>query len=101
MKDLLLNVCGVVSISKNTTPMCEITVHKNEKHTLIQLINTTGCFANSYFEPVPLYQLELEWNVKEGSNIKALNGGTVKWNQGKFILDCLNVYEAIVVENKE
>jgi len=101
MKDLLLNVCGVVSISKNTTPMCEITVHKNEKHTLIQLVNTTGCFANSFFEPVPLYQILLEWNLKEGSKVKALNGGNVTWNQGKLVLDCLNVYEAIVIENEE
>lgn len=26
---------------------------------LIQLVNTTGCFANSWFEPVPVYKIHL------------------------------------------
>lgn len=98
MKDVLFHVCGVQSISKNCTPMCEITVLGNADKKIVQLINTTGCFTNSYFEPVPIHDIELDIDVNK-RKVSALNGGKVTIVNNKIVLDCLHTYEAVLIEN--
>ena len=98
LKDILLHVCGVKNLAPKLTPMCEITLLKNNSRRLLQLVNTTGCFLNSYFEPVPLYNVELELGEIEHSSVRTLNGGKVRITNGRILLDKLDTYEAIVVE---
>lgn len=99
LKDLLVNVCGIKPIS-DVSPMCEITVLENDNHVMIQLVNTTGCFTNSFYEPVPLFGVRLDATEFVNRNIVnalALNGGNVSVDNGVVVLDCLNTYEAVVI----
>ena len=94
-----MNLAGVKSIAPDLTPMCEITVTKQTGRTLIHLINTTGCFDNSFFAPVPLSDIALSCELPEGCTVKAFNGGCAEITaEGVIRLDKLNTYEVIAVE---
>ena len=56
MKDVIRCMGGVTPVS-DTTPMLEITVDEtaDQSVTLLQLVNATGHFSTSYFQPVPLH----------------------------------------------
>ncbi len=105
MKDVLENICGAKSLSPDCTPMCEITIMEKTGMKLIQLVNTSGHFGNSFFKPVPITDITLENLGISGRDIvsvKAYNGGkaVVSEENGKLWihLDCLNDYEAIAIE---
>lgn len=101
MKDLLINVCGAASIAPALTPMCEITFMENENTYIIQLVNTSGCFGNSFFEPLTISGIELE--VPDGAKagaVKALNGGNAEVKDGRIVLDKLQSYEALVLSKE-
>ncbi len=85
--------------------MCEITIMEKTGMKLIQLVNTSGHFGNSFFKPVPITDITLENLGISGRDIvsvKAYNGGkaVVSEENGKLWihLDCLNDYEAIAIE---
>lgn len=102
LKDVFTNLAGVRSIAPDLTPMCEITVTKQPGRTLIHLINTTGCFDNSFFAPVPLCDIALSCELPEGCTVKAFNGGCAEivseGGESVIRLDKLNTYEVIAVE---
>lgn len=56
MKDVIQLLAGVTPIS-DATPMLEITLDETEDQSraLLQLVNATGHFSTSYFQPVPLH----------------------------------------------
>lgn len=51
----LLNAAGCNSISKNVSPMAEVTYGIKDEKVLLQFVNGTGHFGKSYFDPAPLY----------------------------------------------
>jgi len=103
LKDVFLYAAEVKSVSETLTPMVEVVITKKEKMHVIQLINNTGMFLNSYVAPVPVRQIELTIPGCRG-NVITLCGGHV---EPKIIdhecvirLDELKEYEAIVIKEE-
>lgn len=87
------------------SPMVEVTVAENDEGSrIIQLVNGTGCFGNSFFDPVPIHGICLRIPGR-GSKARTLNGGISyladKNGTLEITLDVLNDYEAIIVEKEE
>lgn len=99
MQDVLFSLAGMREIAPGLTPMTEITLKKVDEKTLVQLVNTTGIFSNSYYPPVPIRDITL---VLPGMTATALNGGKLELQQkGDMLiikLDELKTYEAILIE---
>ena len=101
LQDILFSFCGLPKLAPKLTPMTELTMCRKKGLLLIQLVNTTGCFANSWFELVPVYKIHLLLPGIYGT-AKTLNGGhltTQQTNDGlEITLDILKEYEAIAIE---
>ncbi|MFC4323723.1 alpha-amylase family protein [Litchfieldia salsa] len=104
MQDILFSLCGIEEIAPNLTPMVEVNMVKdkdNDKQ-MIQFVNNSGCFANSYFSPVPIHNISLRLkDVKESAQIETLRGGKVEYRfEDGYLninLDVLKDYDAIVL----
>ena len=99
MKDVLLHLCSLPDCAPDLTPMVELVLCKHrDGGFVVQLINASGCFANNYFEPIPLRDIRIQLPFP-ASQAQALNGGAVTLEEGKtaLTLDILRDYEAIVV----
>lgn len=100
LQDVLFGVCGVPELAPGLTPMAELTLSRKDGVLVAQLVNTTGCFANSFFDPVPLRDVRLVLPGVRGS-AAALCGGTIRAEERggalELTLDVLNEYEAIVI----
>ncbi|MCC5850008.1 MAG: beta-galactosidase [Verrucomicrobia bacterium] len=56
MIDLLSEFAGAMRLQTSAGPMLEISLHRNEKGArLLSLVNHSGCFGNSFYDPVPMY----------------------------------------------
>jgi len=99
LQDILFELAGMSEIAPGLTPMTELTLKQVKEKKLIQLVNTTGIFSNSYYAPVTLHDITLKI---QGNNATALNGGKLnvtKENEMLTIhLNELQAYEAILVE---
>lgn len=106
MKDVLMQVCGLRSIADGLTPMVETSAAVTEDGSLLlQLVNTSGCFGVSFFEPLPVFHIKLSVELDfEPEEVRALRGGNVwwKWEDGilQLTLDRLEAYEAILAGNE-
>lgn len=61
MKDVLLNLCKVKSLAPDLNPMVEVSLSGRRNGELfVQLVNNSGCFGLSFFDPLPLYDCRLE-----------------------------------------
>ncbi len=61
MRDILMSVCGMKSIAGDLSPMVEVSLSERENGDLfVQLVNNSGCFGLSFFDPAPMYQCGLE-----------------------------------------
>ena len=102
MQDVLFSLCGMESLALDLTPMVEVTLREKEGLKLFQLVNTTGCFANKFVDPVPIREIELVLPGVTAGRVGALNGGEPRWcntEQGLSItLPELRDYEAITIE---
>ncbi len=96
MSDVLKNLCHAQDLLPGTTPMVEVTLLKREGMRLLQLVNLTGCFGGSFFEPIEVRDLVLNVNWK-GRKLRTLNGGHLRENGDQLILDHLNSYEAVEI----
>ena len=99
MQDILFGLAGLREIAPGLTPMTELTLKKVGEKTLVQLVNTTGIFSNSYYPPVPVRDITL---ILPGKTATALNGGKLELQQNgedlTIELDELKAYEAILIE---
>ncbi|MBR3742949.1 MAG: beta-galactosidase [Clostridia bacterium] len=102
LQDVLISLARAESIAPDLTPMAEITLNSVGEKTLVQMVNTSGVFGNSYYDPLPIHGITLSLPAGIGKQAKALNGGQVSWEnkEGNLLihLDQLNDYEAIVIE---
>lgn len=102
LQDVLFGICGLPELAPGLTPMAELTLSRKEGLTLVQMVNTTGCFANAWFEPVPVHDIRLVLPGLAGKAARTLHGGSVMCEDAdgalSVLLNQLNEYEAIVIE---
>lgn len=104
MQDVLFGLCGLSDLAPDLTPMVELTLSRKEETLVVQLVNETGCFANHYFPPVPVHDIQIK--LPNGYRAaQTLNGGKVTICQTAaapmLTLDTLREYEAIVITKAE
>lgn len=106
LQDVLFELAGLPEMARDLTPMVELTLNSVDGKLLLQLVNTTGVFGNSYFAPVPVRDIriaipEIALPAERAISAKALNGGNASihsaQNAIEVSLDQLNEYEAILI----
>ncbi len=61
MRDILQNLCGIRSIAPALNPMVEVSLsERSNGEIFIQLVNNSGCFGLSFFDPLPMFHCKLE-----------------------------------------
>lgn len=104
MQDILFTICGIENPAPELTPMVELTLYQKDRQYVLQLVNNSGCFANSYFPPLPIRDINLVFKDIACAKVETLNGGRVEWHtedrETKICLDELGYYEAVVVTMK-
>lgn len=99
MQDVLFEICGLPEIAPKLHPTVELVLSKKENKKVISLINASGYFANSFFDPIPMADIEITLPGNFAA-AKALNGGNVTLKENAIHLDKLNEFEMIVLEGK-
>lgn len=103
MKDVLVNLCGAVSIAPELTEMVEVSLSGNPSgDTLVQLVNNSGTFGVSFVKPLPVDSITLVIPAEAApSEVYTLNGGKVsrQFHDGTLTLtlDRLEEYDAIML----
>lgn len=71
MKDVLQKLCKVRSIAPDLNPMVEVSLAgRSNGELFVQLVNNSGCFGLSFFDPIPMYGCRLE--IPSGQPPKAI-----------------------------
>ena len=104
MKDVLQKLCKVRSIAPDLNPMVEVSLAgRSNGELFVQLVNNSGCFGLSFFDPIPMYGCRLE--IPSGQPPKAI----ISLKSGKSIpfeyrdslihleLEELTEYEAVTI----
>ena len=103
MRDILNVHCGLNSVAKELTPMVEVTVSEDHgKRSLVQLVNNSGAFGLTFFEPLPVENIRLEIpSERSPVSVVSLMGVSVKWRQEEktlhLWLERLGEYDALEV----
>ncbi|MDR1972528.1 MAG: hypothetical protein LBQ46_11480 [Treponema sp.] len=118
MQDLLERLCGLASLAPALSPMVEATLSgrplgdAGPAHgaLVVQLVNTSGHYGNSFYAPVPIRDLALE--IPAAGTVKTVRTlrrrEKLRWSletvpAGKLVklrLPLLEDYEGIVIELK-
>lgn len=102
MRDVLFTLAGIREIAPDLTPMVELTWKKAEDKYLLQYVNNSGIFSNSYFAPLKISDISVRLPGMAGRTVRTLNGGEVTVVKDKedliVTLKELNEYEAVVLE---
>lgn len=100
MQDVLFEICRLPQIAPGLHPSVELVLSKQENKTIVSLINASGYFGNSFFDPIPMTGIELHI---PGSfqKAEALNGGLKVLENGVLRLNELNNFEMIVLEENQ
>lgn len=100
MRDVLFEICRLPQIAPGLHPSVELVLSKQENKTIVSLINASGYFGNSFFDPIPMTGSELHI---PGSfqKAEALNGGLTVLENGVLRLNELNNFEMIVLEENQ
>ena len=106
MRDILVNLGGCESIAPDLSPMVEVTYSEHgADYDMIQLVNTSGCFGLSFYEPIPVREVEITLPC-QGPPVQvfALAGGRTEWRMEegriRIQLDILRDYEAILIRKQ-
>ena len=97
MQDVLFELCGLPQIAPGLHPSVELVLKKKENKTVVFLINASGYFGNSFFDPIPMTDIELHI---PGHFLKAeaLNGGQAVLENGVLRLNKLDDFEMLLLE---
>lgn len=102
LQDILHEFCALPELTPGLHPSVELTLSKKADMLAVQLVNGSGVFANSYFEPVPMRDITLRLPGSAGKTAFTHNGGSVSCadSGGDLVLtlDKLNAYEIITVQ---
>ncbi len=104
MRDVLQQLCGIKSIAPELHPMVEVSLSgRSNGELFVQLVNNSGCFGLSFFDPVPMYDCRLRIpSEKEPTAVTSLQTGrSIPYEyQGSDIhlkLEELREYDAISI----
>lgn len=97
MKDILFALCALPDLAPGLHPSVELVWSRSGDKTVLSLINASGYFGNSFFEPIPMADITLHIPGSFQS-AQALNGGQAALGNGVIHLDRLNEFEMIVLE---
>ena len=97
MQDVLFELCGLPQIAPGLHPSVELVLKKKENKTVVFLINASGYFGNSFFDPIPMADIALHI---PGHFLKAeaRNGGQAVLENGVLHLNKLDDFEMLVLE---
>ena len=97
MQDVLFELCGLPQIAPGLHPSVELVLKKKENQTVVFLINASGYFGNSFFDPIPITDIELHI---PGHFLKAeaLNGGQAVLENDVLRLNKLDDFEMLLLE---
>ncbi|PNV60149.1 hypothetical protein C0033_20110 [Clostridium sp. chh4-2] len=103
IRDIMFSIGKAEEMAPELTEMVELSIYKSPERTVVQLVNNSGCFANSYFNPLPVTDIQIKLkHVCDFGSVFTLNGGRVccmDAEDGLMVkLDRLKSYEAIVFE---
>ena len=105
-KALLEDLLGRKSLSDSLSPMVQVTLGKKEGKTMVQFVNGSGHFGNSYFDPVKMENLEVEipWEGEKAICRSLYKDDNVMFEKKekslKLTVKELGFYEAIEVMEK-
>lgn len=107
LQDVLQHILALQSLSRTLSPMVEVTVGTKGDETIVQFVNGTGHFGNSFFDPVELsnQSIELPWDTSEvvcrslfeQDNCIAMHMG----EKLKVTVKKLGFYEGVVIKKLE
>ncbi len=102
MQDILFSICSLHNIAPDLTPMVEINARKTAHEMVVQLVNTSGCFATSFYAPLPVSDITLYPDIEDKvTQVKTLRGGKAEImnENGRLVihLDILKDYEAVIL----
>lgn len=97
IQDVLFEICQLPQIAPGLHPSVELVLSKKENKTVVSLINASGYFGNSFFEPIPMTDIKL--NIPGCfQKAEALNRGRAVLENGVLRLNKLGDFEMIVLE---
>ena len=104
--DLLKDILGIMPVETNLSPMVEVTMSDGDGFSLVQLVNTSGHFGTTFYEPIPMDGIWVSVPFyKEPKDCISLKDGrqveyTFANNKLKLNIDKLNYFDAIKISNK-
>ncbi len=105
MADVLEHIAGVAPVRGNVSPQVETTLHENaDGRLLLQLVNTSGHFGNSFYEPIPMRDIELAVKLpRPAARARGLVADAdydCAWSDGELTVHVpeLAMLEAIVID---
>ena len=104
MKGVLEGLCGLTSCAPGCTPMVEITVSDKPRRTVIQFVNTSGHFGTSYYESLPIFDVQaviaLDSAPKSVHSLMEPSDVSYSFKDGFLYvtLQKLKAYEAVVID---
>jgi hypothetical protein len=106
MADILENVLGLCTVSGNLPPMVEVshTRRPDGSADYVHLVNDSGYFCGSYFEPIELRDLsaEIPWSSEVPSFVTSMVTGKEICHEAtngklKLFFDKLKLFEAVKI----
>ena len=104
MQDVLHTLCNATPLSETLTPMVETSLSGAGGRVVVHLVNNSGHFGNSYYEPLPVANIPLKipFDGTAGSVKTLSNRQELQFDQKDgfvhVILPELREYEGIIVE---
>lgn len=104
LKDVLEQILDIKSLSQTLSSMVEVTIGSDGRRTVVQLVNGTGHFGNSFFAPVTIadVKISIPWNGKEPSCKSYVHESNVvhEFDNNVLILKIkrLGAYEVIEIQ---
>lgn len=104
MKDVLEGLCGLISSAPGLTPMVEVTAGTKKGCNAVFLVNTTGHFGTSFYQPVPVMDVQVTIDTDfEPESVRTLNSKDnveFRYENGRvtFTVKKLEAFEMIVME---
>ena len=104
---VLVDILEEKPLSSTLSPMVQVTVGKKDEKTMVQLVNGSGHFGNSFFDPVEISDasLCLPWDGGDVECVSLYRENNVLYeineNTLKLVIKKLGFYEAIEVTEKK
>lgn len=105
MLDIMLNFANLESVEAEPfTPMVEVTLGDSldGSRMMVHLVNGTGCFGNSYYSPVPVFDIKLKLPAPtKPIEIRSIQDGTLMdfVYEGGYVYMTVNRLDSFIAIN--